>query len=113
MKVIDDDDGELQFTYEFVEGNCTHSYANYTAHKMGIKKEITDRAEEISKVLKTGLSLASVPSLNREEEQKMAETANQMELLMDDFLNWDMRGDPIGFLEKARDVLHPNNNYAC
>jgi DNA mismatch repair ATPase MutS len=49
MRVINEDDGDLQFTYEFVDGSCTHSYANFTALKMGIKKSVSERAEEVSK----------------------------------------------------------------
>lgn len=105
MRVLNDENGELEFTYEFIEGLCNYSYANYTAEKMGIKRQIIKRAEEVSELLQTGVSLSAVPSINQEEERQMVNVAHQMDKLLEDFLTWDMKGDPKGFLERAKAAL--------
>ncbi|KAI6175918.1 BMA-MSH-5, isoform d [Aphelenchoides bicaudatus] len=108
MRVTTDDDEDLHFTYEFVNGFCTHSHANFTTLKVGIKRSIIDRAEQISSILKNGKSLTDVPSANQEDERKMGELAARMETLVDDFFSWDMSSGAKGFLEEAKMVLCPD-----
>jgi DNA mismatch repair ATPase MutS len=112
MKVICEENGELKFTYEFVDGVCDHSYANFTAQKMGIDEGIIRRAEEVCTVLKAGKSLIEVPPSNQEDEKQMTDLALKMETLYDDFANWDMVEDPLGFLEKAKSILSPNDSFS-
>lgn len=47
-----------------------------------------------------------VPSLNRNEEDKMKDIANRMEELLEEFMNWDVKTDPKGFLERAKTVMN-------
>jgi len=110
MKVTSEDGNELDFTYEFIDGLCTHSYANYMAQKMGIKREIIERAEEVSEVLKTGQSLNDIPPVNQEDEIQMRELADRMETLLEDFFSWNMQTDSIGFLRRANAILRPDHD---
>ncbi|KAI6225952.1 DNA-MISMATCH-REPAIR-2 domain-containing protein [Aphelenchoides besseyi] len=105
MKVIKGKDGELKFTYEFENGICEHSFANYTARKMGVDEAIVKRAEEVGQTLKKGKGLLDIEPKKLDEEVKMKETATKMESLYSDFTSWNLKENPTGFLEKVKSTF--------
>ncbi|KAI6178409.1 BMA-MSH-5, isoform d [Aphelenchoides besseyi] len=105
MKVVKGKDGELRFTYEFEDGICEHSFANYTARKMGVDEVIVKRAEEVGQILKKGQGLLDIEPKKLDEEVKMKETATKMESLYSDFTSWNLKEDPKGFLEKVKSTF--------
>ncbi|CAD5210118.1 unnamed protein product [Bursaphelenchus xylophilus] len=105
MEVLKDDDNNLTFTFHFIEGRSTHSFASYTAAKMGIPQNVIERTDEIYANLKDGKSLTEVKGKNEDEEQEYNRLVQRMESLYDDFQRWDMRNDPNGFVELAKNAL--------
>jgi len=48
MAIIEDSDGQLEWTYTMEDGVCTNSLALLTAAKFGLPKSILQRAEQLS-----------------------------------------------------------------
>ncbi|CAD5206899.1 unnamed protein product [Bursaphelenchus okinawaensis] len=106
MEVLKDDDNILTFTFRFVNGLSTHSYASFTAAKMGIPPNVVKRADQVYDKLKRGKTLTEVEGHNQEEEKEYNQLVQRMEQLYDDFVSWDMTEDAAGFVELAKKCLN-------
>lgn len=105
MEILRKDDGRIQFQYKLVDGQIDNSYASHTALCMGIPKDIVARADQVYAHLKAGLSIAAVEPKNKDEEQDMEEMASRMDSILDLFHEWDLKEDPVGFVEMAVPIL--------
>ncbi|KAI1716017.1 mutS domain V domain-containing protein [Ditylenchus destructor] len=104
MDVIRKENAKLEFQYKLIDGTIDNSYAVVTALKMGIPEDIVDRADDVYLHLKEGSSLAEMERKNKCEEEHFQWLASQMELILDDFLSWNMDDDALGFLDLAQKI---------
>lgn len=63
--------------------------------------------------LKVGNSLLEMDSLNKEEDDRYEKLSNEMNAFLEEFMQWDMNTDAVGFLKAVERRLAPiigNNN---